>query len=362
MKKTKTVVTRSGLRIGHDQPCFLVAELGNNHQGEFSLAKEMVHAAAEIGAGGVKFQKRHTPSLLTEEGMAAPYTGPNSFGPTYGEHRDALELSIEQMAELKILCESLGLVFFASAWDMISLNQLAAMGMELVKICSADLVNTPMLRRAAAMNVPVIMSTGMSAYSDIDTAVAAIREFHDSIVLLHCNSSYPCHDQEIALPVMNALRERYGLSVGYSGHERGIGPSVASVALGACVVERHFTMDKTMRGTDHKASLTPDEFRLMASMIREVESAIQYKEKTVFPGEKSVAQKLRKSIVAARNLPAGHLLTDADLTCKSPGTGISPTHWDRCVGSILTQDMAKDEMLTFDMIEDVPEPLSQTAS
>ncbi|MGE4552994.1 MAG: N-acetylneuraminate synthase family protein [Desulfovibrionaceae bacterium] len=354
IKRINFIRLRSGRAIGHGCPCFLVAEIGNNHQGEMELAREMVRRAAAAGADAVKFQKRDVEALLTRAGREAPYTGVNSFGPTYGEHRLALELSIEQMAELKELAESLGLVFFASTWDLPSLDQILGLDVDVLKICSADLVNVPLLRAAGRNGVPVILSTGMSSFEDIDTAVAELRNFHDNVVLLHCNSSYPCPDEQIALPAMESLRERYGLPVGYSGHERGLGPSVAAAALGACVVERHVTLDKTMKGTDHKASLTLDEFGVMAGMIREVERAVAVKGKKVFPEEQGAAKKLRKCIVFSRDLPAGHVLAEADLTTRSPKVGVSPVHWDEVVGATLNCPVQHEEPLQWDMISVAP--------
>ena len=350
MKRINSIRLRSGRVIGHGHPCFLVAEIGNNHQGEMELARDMVRKAALAGADAVKFQKRDMEALLTRAGREAPYTGVNSFGATYGEHRLALELSIEQMAELKTLAESLGLIFFASTWDLPSLDQVLGLDVDVLKICSADLVNVPLLRVAGRDGVPVILSTGMSSFEDIDTAVAELRNFHDNVVLLHCNSSYPCPDEQIALPAMESLRERYGLPVGYSGHERGLGPSVAAAALGACVVERHVTLDKTLKGTDHKASLTFEEFAAMAAMIREVERAMQVKGKKVFPDEQGAAKKLRKCIVFSRDLPAGHVLVPADLTTRSPRMGVSPIHWDEVLGGTLKRPVKHEEPLQWDLI------------
>ena len=349
-KRIAPIRLGSGHEICYGRPCFIVAEIGNNHQGDVNIAKKMVVAAAAAGVQAVKFQKRNTEALLTRAGREAPYNGANSFGPTYGEHRDALELSMAEMAELKEFTESLGLVFFASAWDKPSLTAMIDLGMELIKICSADLVNVPMLRQAGETGLPVILSTGMSSLADIDLAVAQLKEFHQDIVLLHCNSSYPCPDERIGLPVMARLRERYGLPVGYSGHERGIGPSVAAVALGACCIERHFTLDKTMPGTDHQASLEPQELAQMVRMIREVEKAVVVQEKTVFPAEEKSASKLRKSIIFSRDLPMGHVLTEADLTLKSPGTGVSPVFWDQALGATLTRSVRHEEMLDWDMV------------
>ncbi len=353
------ITLRSGRKIGPGQPCFIVAEVGNNHQGDMDHARRMIQEAAKAGADAVKFQKRHLESLLTRAGREAPYTGPNSFGPTYGAHRLALELSAAQMAELKTLAESLGLVFFASAWDEVSLTEMLALDVELMKVCSADLVNLPLLRRVAASRLPVILSTGMSTLEEVDAAVAVVRAEHDEVVILHCNSSYPCAEEQIGLPVMDTLRERYGAPVGYSGHERGIAPSVAAAALGACVVERHFTLDKGQVGTDHKASLEPAELAAMVAMIREVEAAMIVKGKIVFPEEQAAAKKLRKGLVFSRDLPAGHVLTHADLTTRSPLVGVSPVHFDEVLGAVLRKPVKLEEPVQW---ENISQPGAQTTA
>lgn len=345
-----------GKRIGRDHPVFLVAEIGCNHQGDMQTAMRMIEEAAKAGADAVKFQKRNIRALFTEEGYSRPYTGTDSFGPSYGRHREALELSLDELAALKQYAESHGLVFFASVWDIPSLEDILSLGVELIKIPSADLVNLPLLRRAAESGVPLVLSTGMSDIEDIDVAVAEILPFHDKVVLLHCNSSYPCPDEETAVPVMDLLYKRYGLPTGYSGHEKGLGPSLAAVArgacgaCGACMVERHFTLDKTLPGTDHKASLTPDEFSMLSGLAREIEASLAKKTKEVTPAEKKCAAKLRKSIVFSRDLPAGHVLEEADLTLKCPGDGVSPLMLDRVAGSILKKSVRHDALFDWDMV------------
>ncbi|MFO7817292.1 MAG: N-acetylneuraminate synthase family protein [Thermodesulfobacteriota bacterium] len=338
-------------KIGPGHPCFVVTEIGNNHQGKFDLAREMILAAAEAGVNGVKFQKRDVQELLTAEGRNAPYRGPNSFGSTYGEHRQALELDMQEMAELKELAHRLGLAFFASAWDGKSARQMQEIGWDLAKICSADLVNIPLLRQVGGMHIPVVLSTGMSELAEIDRAVNELKKFHEDIILLHCNSSYPCPPGEIGLPVMEVLRERYGLPVGYSGHETGFAPTLAAAARGACIVERHFTLNKKLPGTDHQVSLEPEELRSLVTMIREVESALEINEKRVGQKERDAAQKLRKSIVAKRDIPGGHVLTEKDLTVKSPGTGMSPLKWDEILGKKIRAAISRDSQITPDHIE-----------
>ena len=348
MNTTKGIRIASGRRIGPEEPCFIVAEIGNNHQGDLSIARDMVYAAAAAGADGVKFQKRNMDCLFTRAGKEASYGGKHSFGATSGEHRLALELDMDAMAELKALSEKLGMVFFASAWDMVSAREMLELGMEIFKVCSADLVNIPLLRLVGESGAPVIMSTGMSDWQDVDVAVAEMRRYHEDIVLLHCNSSYPCPDELVGLPVMLSMAKRYGVPVGYSGHETGLGPSIAAVAMGACVVERHFTLDRSQRGTDHQASLEPGHFAGLCAMIRETEAAMRLRKKQVCSTERSSAAKLRKSIVFARDLPAGHVLCQADITVKCPGTGISPVHWDEVLGSRLARSVMCEEQVDWD--------------
>ncbi len=350
MKEKTHITLRSGVEIGKNRSCFVVAEIGNNHQGDVERARTMIDRVAEAGAQGVKFQKRCTEALLTKEGQAAPYTGCNSFGPTYGEHRDALELDIDAIAGLKAYAESLGLVFFASAWDEPSLEQILSLDVELLKISSAELVNLPLVRKYALAKIPIILSTGMSSLEEIDAAVETIRAVHDDLILLHCNSTYPCPEEQIGLPVIESLRERYALPVGYSGHERGLAPSVASVAFKACVVERHFTMDKTMKGTDHQASLEPEQLRDMVTMIREVERSMQVCGKKVFPEEQAAAKKLRKCIVFSRDLPAGHVLKESDLTTRCPRVGVTPVHWSEVVGATLNRAVQHEEPVQWDYL------------
>lgn len=353
MQQAQPLTLSSGITVGSGYPCFVVAEAGNNHQGKYDLAREMVLKAAEIGVHAIKFQKRDIDALLTPKGQMMPYYGPHSFGRTYGEHRRALELDIEEMAKLKELAESLGLIFFASAWDQVSLQQLSGLNVEVIKICSADVVNIPLLRQAAGLKIPIIMSTGMSTWEEIDRAVWELTRSNTNIVLLHCNSSYPCPEEEIALPVMLQLQQRYDLPIGYSGHELGLAPTLAAVALGACVVERHFTLNRNLPGTDHQLSLDTMQFKVLVAMIKEVEQAMVVKEKYVFPQEKVAADKLRKSIVAAHDLQEGHIITEHDITGKSPGNGISPGVLDALIGKGIKRKIAKDEIITWDTLSDM---------
>ncbi|GAB6161244.1 N-acetylneuraminate synthase [Desulfothermus naphthae] len=337
--------------IGDECPCFIVAEIGNNHQGNFELAVKLIEKAKEAGVDAVKFQKRDINSLLTKHLYNSPYDGPNSFGKTYGEHREKVELSVEDFAKLKKIAEDMDILFFASVWDEISLDQMIKIGLEIIKIPSADLVNIPLIRKAATYKKVIFLSTGMSSLEEIDVAVSELNKRGSNYVLLHCNSSYPCLYEEIALPAIKQLMERYSCLVGYSGHEIGIYPSLASICYGACVVEKHFTLDKDLPGSDHCVSLTPDEMKKLVQGIRIIEKSIIVKEKKVFDREYESSKKLRKSIVASRDIKKGEILSENNITVKSPGTGLSPIYWDYVIGKKVNQDYLKDDFILLDEIE-----------
>lgn len=270
---------------------FIVAEIGQNHQGNLDIAKELIREAKLCGADAVKFQKRNVKLLLTPEEYNRPYDSPHSFGRTYGEHREFLELSAEAYAELKEYAEAQGLVFFASPWDVDSATFLYELGVPLFKIPSACLTNRALLRRVAGFGRPVIASTGMSTLAEIDEAVAILRQV--PLYLMQCTSAYPCEFNAVNLAVIPALRKRYGVPVGLSGHHRGIAVDAAAVALGARLLERHFTLDRTMKGSDHAASLEPPGLSKLVRDVRAVEQALGSGLKDVLPCEIPVKAKLR---------------------------------------------------------------------
>lgn len=344
----KKVIKLSNRTIGQNYPCFIVAEIGNNHQGSFELAVKLIEKAKEAGVDAVKFQKRDIKSLLTKKLYNMPYRGNNSFGKTYGEHREKLELSLENFAKLKDICEELGLIFFASIWDEKSLEDIIKIGVEIIKIPSSDLVNIPLLRKATQYDRVIFLSTGMSTLDEINVAVNELQKKNANFVLLHCNSSYPCPYEEVALPVIRQLIEKFNCLVGYSGHEIGIYPSLASVCYGACVVEKHFTLDKNMPGSDHFISLTPNEMKELVNGIRIIEKSTIEKEKNLLKGELKTTKKLRKSIVAAKNIKKGDILTAKNITVKCPGTGLSPIYWDHVIGKKANKDFEIDEFIFMD--------------
>ena len=337
--------------IGDGQPCFIVAEAGVNHNGSVAEAKQLIKVASEINADAVKFQKRTVEDILTREALQRPYVGPNSYGATYGEHRQKLELPDVAYQELKQYAEARKIFFLASAWDLKSAEFLDTLGVQAFKIASADVTNLPLLERIAHTRKPVLLSSGMSTLEEIGEALDVIRACHDQIVLLHCVSTYPTEPEDINLRVLRTLRETFDVVVGYSGHEQGIVVSQAAVALGAAVVERHFTLDWTARGPDHEASLQPDGFKKLVTGIRKVEQALGRPEKTILESELTVRHRLAKSIVAGMEIHRGTVISPEMLALKSPGTGLKSSYLNDVIGTVAEQHLKLDELLPLDAIK-----------
>jgi sialic acid synthase len=331
--------------VGEGHPCYIDAEAGVNHNGRHDLAMRLVDAAVEAGADAVKFQRRTVNEILIAAALAQPYDSPQALGATYGEHRARLELPDQAYYELAGLSRRRGIALFASAWDIGSADFLFEAGVPAFKIASADVTNLPLIEHIARKKKPIIMSTGMSTMDDIADAVATVRKYHDDLILLQCTSVYPCENHEVHLRVMETLRKTFDVPVGYSGHDRGLAPTAAAVALGAVLVERHLTLDRTMRGPDHAASLDPHDFRRLAGDIRDVEEALGSPEKRVQKREWPVRSRLGKSVVAACRIPAGTTITREMLAVKGPGTGISPRLLARLVGTVPKSDIPADTII-----------------
>jgi sialic acid synthase SpsE len=331
--------------IGEQHACFFIAEAGVNHNGSLDLAKRLVDIAADAGADAVKFQKRTVGDILIADALNRPYTVPTALGPTYGAHREKLELSADEYRELWAHSVDRGIVMLASGWDAKSVDLLDELGIPAFKVASADLTNLPLLEHTARKGKPVLLSTGMSEIDEIDLAVETIRRFNDQLVLLQCTSTYPADNEHINLRVMDTYRQRYGVLVGYSGHERGLAPTEAAAALGARVIERHFTIDRTMVGPDHAASLEPDGLRRVIRNVRNIEKALGSPEKHVLPGEWPVRERLAKSIVAACDIPAGTVIRAEMLTIKGPGSGIKPSEASRLCGVVAAETIAADSLV-----------------
>ena len=336
--------------IGEGRPCFIVAEVGVNHDGDPAKAAKMIEVAAICGVDAVKLQRRDIDSILTRQAQEAPYVNERSFGATYGLHRRALELPDEAWPRLQELAHARGLVFFATPYDPDSAAFLKALRVPVVKVASCDVTNPPLLTAVATMGVPVLMSTGMSTEAEIDHAVRLIWRETTDLVLLHCISAYPTSNEEVNLRYMRRLRKRYDTLVGFSDHTRGIAVAVAAVTLGASVIEKHFTLDRSARGPDHASSLEPEGLRRLVRDIRNVEAAMVERPKTTLESERPVRARLAKSLATCRRIPAGEVVERSALCCKGPGTGMSPLLMDEVVGRHAKRAIPADVLLELDML------------
>lgn len=335
--------------IGDGKPCFIVAEIGVCHNGDPATAAYMIDKAARCGADAVKFQKR-TPSLiLTREALDAPYINERSFGETYGLHRAALELPDPAWPVLKRLAESKKVALYATPYDCESADFLADLGVPAIKIASCDVTNTILLEHVARLGVPIILSTGMSEEQEIDHAVRLLWRQTQDIVLMNCCSAYPAEPKDLNLRYMLKLRKNYQTLVGHSGHEQGLATSFAAVALGASVLERHLTLDKSSRGPDHAASLEPAEFTALVRGVRDIEAAMTEHPKRVKKAEQPVRARLAKSLVTARPISAGDVIERSAICLKGPGTGLSPLLMDQVIGHHATRAIPADVLLREDM-------------
>ena len=346
-----TMVEIANRPIGDGYPCYIIAEAGVNHNGSLELAERLVDIAAQAGADAVKFQKRTVADILIAEALARPYTVPTSLGATYGEHRERLELSEEDFFALAEHARDRGITLLASAWDVRSVDFLDRLGIPAFKIASADCTNLPLIEYIARTGKPVLLSTGMSDMAEVEDAVATVRRHTDQLVLLQCTSTYPSDNDQINLRVIQTYRERFGCVVGYSGHERGLAPSEAAVALGASVVERHFTIDRTMIGPDHAASLEPMGLQRLVRNIRNIEKALGSPEKKMIPAERAVRDRLAKSVVARFDIPAGTKITADMLTVKGPGTGLKPSVMPLLVGVVAESPIEGDTLVPSEALK-----------
>lgn len=290
MDKIKLTKNRS---IGEGEYPFIVAEIGNNHNGDADLAKKMVAIAKDIGVDAVKFQKKNIETAFSPDQLDSPYIGPNSFGTTYREHKEALELSEEELEGIYDYCRKIGIICFTTPFDTLSVDCLEKIGNPIYKISSFHVTDHELITSVSKKGKPIFMSTGMSTIEEVDQSVNLIRENNDQLALLHCVSAYPTEDQDIHLRVIPFLKDRYQCPVGYSGHERGVVICVASVPLGACIIERHFTLDRTMKGPDHASSVEPAGMKLIVNRSKYIHVAMGNAEKRVLDCERNNRKKFR---------------------------------------------------------------------
>lgn len=332
------------------QPVTIIAEAGVNHCGSLDMALRLVDAAAEAGADYVKFQTFKAEALVSASAPLARYQSGNLGGEADTQLRMLRALQLSEADHRAIIehCRLRGVKFLSTAFDLDSVEFLSGLSMDFWKIPSGEITNYPYLRAIARHGGRVVMSTGMSTIEEIASAVDVLTANgidRRDITLMHCNTQYPTPMADVNLSAMNEMRGRLGLEVGYSDHTPGIEVPVAAVALGATVIEKHFTLDKSLPGPDHKASLDPAELKAMVTAIRNIEKAIGDGRKCVTASESENKSVARKSIVAARSIKKGELLTDDNLTAKRPGTGLSPMLWPSVVGTVAVADFAPDEQI-----------------
>ena len=330
----------------------VIAEAGVNHNGDLKLAFQLVDAAAQAGADVVKFQTFRAQELATSQAVKAAYQKEN-IGEAESQLAmlQKLELNPEQHLRLIDHCKARGIEFFSTAFDLGSIDLLASLCLQRWKIPSGEITNLPYLRKIGSIKQPVILSTGMANLGEIEAAINVLEQAGTSrvqITVLHCTTEYPAPLDEVNLRAMQATAQSFGVAVGYSDHTDGIAVPIAAVAMGASVIEKHLTLDRTMEeGPDHRASLEPDQFAAMVQGIRMIERALGDGIKRPTTSERANLPIVRKSIVAARAIQAGEPFSADSITAKRPGTGISPMHWDALLGRKASRAYAPDELIEW---------------
>ncbi len=326
---------------------FLIAEAGVNHNGDIETARKLVDAAVAAEADAVKFQTFKAETLVCRQAPKAAYQMETTDQKeSQFEMLKKLELTPQMHEELMAYCRQKHIMFLSTPFDVDSLHYLVECGLEIIKIPSGEITNYPLLREAAKSGKKLILSTGMSDLEEIRSAVEVLKEYGaEDVTVLHCNTEYPTPYSDVNLKAMRTIEEEIGVAAGYSDHTPGMEAAIAAAALGASVIEKHFTLDRNMEGPDHKASLEPDELAEMIRAVRHVEQALGDGRKTPSGSEKKNMPIARKSIVARCGIKKGERFTEENLTAKRPGTGISPMRWNELIGQEAKRDFAEDEMI-----------------
>lgn len=329
---------------------FIIAEAGVNHNGNIELAKKLVDIAVDAKVNAIKFQTFRAEQLICRDSPKAEYQlKTTDQTETQYEMLKKLELTDFMHKELIAYCKSKQILFLSSPFDLESIEMLASYGIQMFKIPSGEITNYPYLKKIASYNKPIILSTGMSSLVEIEAAINILKEQGaEKIILMHCNTEYPTSMKDVNLNAMKTMRDSFGLPVGYSDHTEGIEIPIAAVAAGATVIEKHITLDKSLEGPDHKASLTPEDLKKMVVSIRNVELALGRFEKEPTQSELKNISIVRKSIVAKKDILKGEILSDENITTKRPGTGLSPMLWEEVIGSCAVKDFFKDDLIEID--------------
>ena len=342
---------------------YIVAEIGQNHNGDMNIAKQLIDMASMpifdkfnnrqlSRINGVKLTKRDLSEEFSIEERDRPYDSPHSFGKTYGEHRECLELSYEQHAELGIYARSKGLDFVETLTSIKTVSLLKYVDIDLIKVASRDLTNLPLLEELSKLDRKMILSTGMATDQEIDTALNVITRYHEKIALLHCVSEYPAQYEHLNLFAIRYLMEKYPFEIGLSDHSIGIVMAPVAVALGATIIEKHITLSRNMKGSDHRASLEPDGLWRMARDIRNVEFALGKKSKIVPEAVQAFKLKLERSIAAKRDVRGGEILTEDDLCMLSPGHGLRWAERNKIIGKKVKRLIPKHTIILMEELKD----------
>jgi N,N'-diacetyllegionaminate synthase len=328
---------------------FIIAEAGVNHNGSIELAYQLIDVASESGADAVKFQTFKTENLVSKNTQKAEYQKQTTDAlESQFDMIKRLELDVDAHKKLIDYCQEKDIMFLSTPFDHESIDLLNELQLQIFKIPSGEITNLPYLRHIGSLNKKVILSTGMSNLKEIGDALTILNNsgtFNENITALHANTMYPTPMEDVNLNAMKTIQKEFGVAVGYSDHTLGIEVDIAAVAMGASIIEKHFTLDKAMAGPDHKASLEPEELKAMVKAIRNIENALGSDEKKLSPSEKINIDIVRKSIVASQSIKKGELLSEKNITTKRPGTGISPMRWDEIIGIVATKDYHTDEAI-----------------
>ena len=349
---SRQLIDIAGRKVGPGQPCFIIAEAGVNHNGSLELAHQLVDVAIQAGADAVKFQTFNAERLVSPDAPKAEYQKRTTdVAESQYDMLRRLELSPKMHLDLMAYCDERGILFMSSPFDEDSADLLDSLGLAVFKIPSGEVTNLPFLAHVARKGKPMIVSTGMAYLSEVEAAVRTIegtgnREF----ILLHCVSNYPADPADVNLRAMGTMSAAFGVPVGYSDHTPGIEAPMAAVALGACVIEKHLTLDRNLPGPDHRASLEPGEFTAMVRGIRIVEAALGHGRKDPASSEANTASVARKSLVAATDIPAGTVLTKQLIAIKRPGTGLPPVMLPYLIGRTLRIPVSAGQLLQLEMV------------
>jgi sialic acid synthase len=345
-------LTIDGVRIADDTDCYVIAEIGHNHQGDINKCKDLFRTAKDCGAHAVKLQKRDNRTLFTRSMYDSSYNSENAFGKTYGEHREALEFGRDEYKELQKFCKEIGVTFFSTAFDFNSADFLAELDVPAFKLASGDIINTPLLKHVAKIGKPMVISTGGATPEDVQRAYDAIMPINHELCIMQCTAGYPPAFEELNLRVIETYRRSFPNTViGFSSHDNGIAMALIAYMLGSRMVEKHFTLNRAWKGSDQAFSLERGGMRRMVRDLQRARISLGDGIKRVYPSEMKPLEKMAKKIVAARDLPAGHVLTRDDLALKSPNDGLPPYELDNLIGKRLRVALKADATLAHNQVE-----------